>query len=132
MRASQPNLVILDKATVTGAGKAQLATDFRHILLSVVGSNTASFTIKFAGSMQNEMPDFNTSPSYTNQWDYVQVKDLINQNTIDGSTGLTFSANGVKNIEVNTNGLRWVTAIVTSMTSGEASVFATLINDSNC
>lgn len=132
MRASQSNLVILDKATTTGAGNAQLATDFRHILLSVVGSNTASFTIKFAGSLQDQEPDFNSSPSYTNQWDYVQVKDLINQNTTDGSAGITFGANGVKNLEVNTNGLRWFTAIVTSRTSGEASVFATLINDSNC
>jgi hypothetical protein len=53
-------------------------------------------------------------------WDYIQSVDLQSGLAIDGDTGITVSgaSDDYRIVEINTNGLAWVTVTVTSKTAG--------------
>lgn len=116
---------ILDAASSTGAGTVMNVEDFRHIIVSVAtdGGGDANFTLQFQASIADNKPDFDSSQSVTNMWDYVQVKDLQNGSSINGDTGLSKSgADDYRLFEVNTNGLTWFTANLTERSQGEVTV----------
>ena len=100
-------------------GKSILVRDFTHNVLAVDFSSTPTMTIKFQGSNQLTAPDFNASQSATNMWDYVEVVDLEDGSTIDGDTGVSVAGTADhRTFEINTNGLNWVSVIVTAWTAG--------------
>lgn len=121
---------LLDAKAATGWDKAIDVSDFRHCVLFISGAGTANLTVKFAGSIQEEMPDFDAAQSVTNQFDYVQVKDLEDATGIDGDAGIAFAAaNDFRMVEVNVNGLRWLSAVVTTYAAGNVTVKARLFRD---
>jgi hypothetical protein len=75
-------------------------------------------TIKIQGSIAETIPDFNAAQSITNKWDYIEVIDLQDGTAIDGDTGIACSGS-VDNrvLELNVNGLQWVTVNITSATA---------------
>lgn len=114
--------IILNAAAATGKGTAQLVADFRHVTLQVAMANFTG-TVKFAISDADTMPDFDSAASASNPWSYVQVKDLIDNSSVNGGTGVAgVAATSVANYEVNTNSHRWVCAIVTAFTDGTVTV----------
>lgn len=123
MRQVTPQFIILDAKATTGIGNAQLVESFRHLLLTLSSQANANFTVKFQGSNSNEMPNFATAKSATNEWDYVQVKDLQDNSSISGDTGVAFAGtDDVRQFEVNTNGLRWICAEITAISAGSVNV----------
>lgn len=121
---------LLDAKAATGYDKAINVDDFRHCVLFISGAGTANLTVKFAGSIQEEVPVFTDAQSPTNQFDYVQVKDLEDAAAIDGDTGIAFAgADDNRMVEVNINGLRWLTAVVTAHVAGNVTVKARLYRD---
>jgi len=110
---------IFDAAVLAATGIAYDVGAFRHAVFSLAGAAiTSGFTIKFQGSNQDTRPNFGAAQSPTNRWDYVQVKDYEDNAAIDGDTGITMTANDVRQFECNTNGLKWVCATITSRTDG--------------
>jgi hypothetical protein len=104
-------------------GKVIMSEGFEHISLNVNTANSANLTMKFQGSDSEDAPDFNAAQSATNKWDYINVVDLQSSSTITGDTGL--SPAGVddnRKFELNVNGMRWITAVITSFTAGTADV----------
>jgi hypothetical protein len=130
MRSYTKEQIIFKDAVLTSTGTAFNVADFRHVVFSLAGSSiTTGFTIKFQGSTQTDRPDFSAAQSPTNRWDYVQVRDYQNNTAIDGDTGVTLSANDVRQFECNTNGLQWICATITARTDGTANLLVTTYNN---
>jgi hypothetical protein len=124
-RLTTPLRTIFEDKGATGVGTAINVEDFIHIIFQVAtdGGDDATLTVKFQGSISDDAPDFSAAQSATNHWDYIQVVDLEDGSTIDGDTGFSVAgADDYRNFEININGLKWVTASITSRTQGELTV----------
>lgn len=121
---------MLDAAAATGAGLAMDIAAFRHMVLAIVTSGSANFTIKIQGSLQTVQPTWGSAASTTNQWQYVQVVDLVDQSVVNGATGIAATGTDInRQVEVNTNGLRWVNVIITAYSAGAITVLGMPFND---
>lgn len=73
--------------------------------------------------MSDTPPDFAAAQTNANRWDYVQVKDYEDNAAIDGDTGVAFAAaDDVRQFEMNTNGMKWVCARITTYAAGNVYV----------
>lgn len=110
-------------------GKVFMVSDWKNVEVALYTANSASMTIKIQGSNQDTV-DFNAAQSSTNRWDYVQLKDLNNENAINGDTGIALTGTDeAANYEINTNAFKYVTAIVTSYTAGNLNLIMTGYSD---
>jgi hypothetical protein len=125
----QEELILEDKvATIAAGGKIDVK-DYMHTNLCVIGSDTASFTVKIKGSDQDDV-DFSAAASKLNRWAYIEVVDLGDRTAIKkGADGVVVSADGVKIYTVNTDGLSKLTAEISSFTTGKASVYSRKYNN---
>lgn len=123
MRNVTQQFLILTAKETTGIGTSALVESFRHLLLTLSSQSNANFTVKFQGSNSDDCPNFSTAQSATNEWDYVQVKDLQDNSTVNGDTGVAFAGtDDVRQFEMNTNGLKWINARVTAISAGSVNV----------
>lgn len=122
--------IMLDSATATATGLAILCEDYRHAIFSLSSSDTA--TVKFQGaisSVGNAAPDFSSSRSATNVWDFIEVIDLESGSAIDGDTGIATTGADYRLLEANINGLKYLSVDMTPYTSGAVTVKCKLFND---
>ena len=115
--------------TMHDIGRVLYIEEFRHVDLAVDtdGGGDAALTLKFQVSSQETAPDFSAAQSKTNQWDFVDIKDLEDGSSIDGDTGFVVaSADDHRVYEVNINAQRWLCAILTAHSAGEVTVKALL------
>ena len=129
-RSHQDPSTILSAVSVDGAGTPANVKDYRHIMAEVVMVGFTG-TINFGGSFkQGSAPDIASAKSLTNAWDTIQIKDLQNNAGIDGDTGITGSATtDVRLLEINTNALTWVNAVLSSVSAGSITVKIIPFND---
>jgi len=93
-------------------------------------ASTPTMTLKVQGSSKLDTPDFYAAQSTTNRWDYMEIVDLEDGTIIDGDTGIACSGSADNRIiQVNTNGLSWVTLAVTAWTAGKLGAYATLYDN---
>ena len=129
---SSGNGVGIATGTYVQKPKYAFAADFRNAVLSLISEGTSSMTIKVVGSIQgpNNPPDFAKASSPTNQWTTIQIIDLEDSVAVDGDTGITLAAADVnRTFEVNTNGLMWLSCIITEGTAGELTAKVRLFNN---
>lgn len=104
------------------APKVPLISDFRNAELQIFTSGTATLTLKVAGSVgknDGSSPNFGATQSVSNPWNYLQVVDLNDGSTVDGSTGIAAAgADLTKVYEVNINATKYLTVIPTAWTQG--------------
>lgn len=130
MRTFQDAFKMLDAAAATGAGYAMDIASFRHFVLAIVTANSANFTIKIQGSIQTTQPTWTSASTPANQWNYVQALDLNDQSVVNGSAGVSATGTDInRQLEVNTNGLRWVNVIITAYAAGNITVLGMPFND---
>lgn len=116
---------LLDNVSSTGESNGLNVKDYRHIVLAVGTSNSADLTVQVQGAIDDEQPDWSSSPSETNLWSYIAVKDLEDQSTIEGDTGITRSGtDDTQLVEVNVNALNWLAVDVTAYSAGNVTVKA--------
>ena len=122
---------ILKGASADGTGQVAEVRDFMNCSILLSTSGNASGTVLIQGSLSEKEPDFSSSPSATNPWDYIAVYDYSNPNTvITGPTGISASGSDiVKNLLVNVDGISWLNCLVTSYSAGEFN--ATFVGYSN-
>lgn len=113
--------------TDTGSGthtfnlkaKNIMCEGFEHMKFSLNTANSANLTIKFVGSDAEDCPNFDAAQSPTNRWDYVDVIDIEDGASIDGDTGIALSGtDDNRSFAVNTDSLRWFSAVITAWTAG--------------
>ena len=121
---------VLSAKAATGAGNNILVEDFKTAVLSFDSASSANMTVKFAGSVSDDAPDFTAAKSSTNQYDYIQVIDLESGSAIDGDTGIALSgSDDNRQLEANVNGLKWLTAVVTARSAGSVTVTSKLFDN---
>lgn len=123
---------ILDAKAADGIGKNIDVKDFRHAVITIAtdGGGTAALVCKIQGAIGSTAPDFAAAQTVTNMWDYIQIKDLEDQGSIDGDTGFVVAtADDYRIYEVNINGLNWLNARVSGRSAGSVTVKVQLFND---
>ena len=131
MRQFQDTKKILDAKAATGIGTPMEVSDFMHLVLSLATASSANLTVKFQGSIQEDMPDFSAAQTAANMWDYIQVKDLEDGSSIDGDTGIApAGTDDFRLFELNVNGLKWINAVVTARSAGSVTISCKPFN--NC
>jgi len=115
---------VIDGATGTSTIATVFnATPYRNLVWSLATNASASQTIKFLCSSETTKPNFVSAQSYTNVWDYCQIVDLEDGTTYDGDTGIVLTGtDDYRLFEMDTNGVRWATALITSYTAGTSTV----------
>ncbi len=98
---------------------AMLVDSVRDLVVDLVGSNTSVATVQFVGSVSQDAPDFSLPASESNRWDYIQMIDVKDGSTINGSVGVVLTADAVHILEANVNVIRWFGIIVSAYTSGQ-------------
>ena len=126
LRSFTNEQIILDAKAGTGIGTPVECDDYKTMSLSFGTAATSTLTVKFQGSISDDMPDFAASQSATNHWDYVDVIDMNSGSSIDGDTGISVgpSASDFRLFEVNGSGLKWLCAVVTARSAGTVTVKA--------
>lgn len=113
---------LLNAKAANGIGAVALVEDYKSMNFNFIAPALSNYTIKFVKSNQTTRPDFTAAQSATNEWNTVEVIDLEDGNAIDGDTGIAVAGAVNRSFEVNTNGIRWFAAIISSYVAGTATV----------
>lgn len=121
--------IIFNAAAADGDGSPQLVDGFRHVMLQLAMVGFTG-TVQFAISNADTVPDFGAAASASNPWSYVAVKDLIDNSSKAGGTGVSGTVTtSVANYEVNTNGQKWLCAIISSWAAGSVTLKGSALTD---
>lgn len=113
---------ILDAVATTATGNKIDVKDFQHITISFATASSANLTVKFQGSIQEDV-DFSSARSATNAWDYIEVIDLQDGAAIDGDTGIACAGtDDFRMLQLNINGLTKISATVTARSAGSVTL----------
>lgn len=114
----------------TGTGTVINVEDWEKILVEIATADSANLTVKLQGSISDVAPNFSTSVTAANMWDYLSFadSDAIGTNLVEltaGSTGFAVTGtNAFKNVVVTYPGLKWLCATVTARSAGSVTVKA--------
>ena len=129
-RTSDVPRTILDGVSAVGAGTTMHVKDFSHLALTFAVSGFGAgdtAVLKVQGSQSATAPTFGSAQAYNNLWDYVLIVDLEDGSNVAGDDGVTFATtDDVRQFEVNTNGLHWVTVNVISISDANTKAYAYL------
>lgn len=113
---------MLNAVAANGASASANMASFRNVELQVAMTGFTG-TVKFAGSNADVAPDFSSAASAANPWDFIKCVNQIDGSSVNGGTGVSGTATtSVTNLETNTNGFKWVAAIVSSYSAGSVTV----------
>lgn len=122
-RQTQALQTILSAKAATGTGAAINVEQYQHCVVAFDTASSANATTKIQGSIYDTSPDFSAAQSATNQWDYVACKDLQDESSVPGDTGLVVAGtDDHRQLEVNINGLKWLCATVTARSAGSVTL----------
>ena len=113
------------------AAKRLFTQDFDVVSIGVDtdGGGDAAMTVKVVGSFAEDCPDFAAPQSASNQYDYLDCIDLEDASSIDGDVGFVVAtADDHRHLEVNAQGLRWISVIPVAGTAGEITITARIFN----
>lgn len=121
-RENTKEIAIITNATTTATGNTASVVYYRNVGITVA-TESASGTLKFACSLQDAVPNFATTTSATNAWDYVDFTNFQNNTSVDGDTGIVLAnTTGVEQLYVTGNNFRWCTALLSGTVSGTTTV----------
>ena len=117
---------VINEKKATGIGNVIMTKDFRHGVLAVTitgQDNVADeIVLKVQGSINETAPTFTSASTATNQWSYLQIRDLNDASQYDGDVGVTWTnTNETRLFEVNTNGIQYLTCNITTYTDANTS-----------
>lgn len=111
-------IIMLNEVVANGASPAANMQSFRNVEHEVVMTGFTG-TIKFVGSNADAAPNFANGAALANPWDYVKCINQIDGSSVAGGTGLSGTATtSVTQLEMNTNGFKWVGAIISGYSAG--------------
>lgn len=121
---------MLDAASTAVTGLAMDIAAFKTMVLEIDTANSANFTLKVQGSLATVKPDFTAASTPANPWTYLQAIDLADQSVVNGATGIVATGTDIhRQLEVNTNGQKWVCVTITAISAGNVTVLGMPFND---
>lgn len=123
-RSNQAERTVMNAVVATTTGAAFNVADSQDLLWTVSVANGVTGTLKFACSGQDTAPDFSGTASTSGRFANVDVSDLENLSSIDGTTGLVFvNSTTVRQLYLdNSAGFKWCTAILSPWVTGTTTV----------
>lgn len=114
---------------VIAAPKIAVSQSYDTAVLEVGTTGTATMTVKAVGAQGKAMgsgndqhgdtPNFGAVQSATNNWTYLQLIQLSDNDSVDGSTGIVTSATDINNVyQVNIDKMKYITMVLSSWTQG--------------
>lgn len=94
-------------------------SDFENVSFSLAGENTSVLTVTVYGAIGESKPDFTTAKALDNEYDTIDVVDYQDSASLNGDTGIAFTADDVRLLMANIDGLDWIAFKVTAYTSGD-------------
>jgi len=123
MMEYSPTMTLLNAKAATGIDTSINVSDWQNLLVQFGSASSANLTVKFVGSFSEACPDWTAAASVSNHWDYVGFYNLKSGVFVTGSTGVALSGtDDFQNLLINTDGLRWLSAIVTARSAGSVTV----------
>lgn len=114
---------ILDAKAATGIGQLINVKDFRHLIIAIATASNANLTVKAVGSLEETAPDFTAAQTAANMYDFLEMVDLQDGSKISGDTGIAFAGtDDYRLLEINTDGMEWLTFRVTARVAGNVTV----------
>ncbi len=140
MRDASAVLEIFRSKATTGIGNWILVEGYRHLTASLDFAASFNGTVKCVGSIgkggamssgtQGDSPDPTNSQSESNSYDFIEMIDLQSGSDIDGDTGIALAgSNDHRLVNINTDGLKWITFYITARSAGNASAKVKLFRD---
>ncbi len=94
--------------------------DYENVQVDVDTTGNANFTLKCQVSNEDTCPDFSAAQSTTNIWKYIQLKNLNDGTSINGSDGIVPTGTDINtSYELNLNGARWLSFDFTAWVAGK-------------
>jgi NCAIR mutase (PurE)-related protein len=132
MQNYQDPIKVFTAQATTGDSQAYLVQDFRDVVLLLSTADNANLTVQVKGSIQDSIPNFAGAATASNQWDYIQLKDLEDQSSLDGDVGVVYAGtDAVRQFELNVNALKWIGISVTARVAGSVDATIQPYNHSN-
>jgi hypothetical protein len=153
VRAFQEPIYVLNAVTATGVGTTLDVRAFKTIVLEFHTTGSANFTAKIQGSsgimpganfetqapagtaavsattMLLRPPVWANAASPTNPWTYIQSISLADGTTFNGAAGIAATGTDINlSVEVNTNGISYLTVDVTAYSAGAITCLCTPYN----
>ena len=114
---------MLNAVAANGASANIDVSDFRHVIVTVNTANNADATLQFRGAISDTAPTFTNAQAVANRWDNIHAWDYEDATGEDGDTGFAFGgADDHRILEINVNGLKWLSAVVTNYVAGNITV----------
>jgi len=123
---------------VVSAPKIILVEDYIHAVLELHTSGSLNATIKVASSLgktsgdansHGDTPNFGATQSDTNPYTYPAIINLEDGAAVEGDGGITSAGTDLhRTYEVNTNGLKYLTAFPTAWSAGAITLKVKLFN----
>lgn len=111
-----------DEGVANGAGRIVMVQDFKSIQLELAASGDADMTVTFYKSDQETIPDPTQASTFSNSYEPVAVRDNDDSVLYDGNTGVTLTGGEQKTYEVQSNGSRWVFAVISAFIAGSVQI----------
>src|SRR3990167_8158285 len=140
MRDSSGLIEVFRSKAAVGIGNWVLVEGYRHLTVSLDFDGSANMTVKCVGSIGkggattakdiDDAPNPLVAQTDENCYDYVEMIDLNSGSDIDGDTGIAKAGAGDhRNLNVNTDGLKWVNFYITARSAGAATARVKLFRD---
>ena len=114
---------VLSAKAATGIGQLINVKDFRHVIVAIGTADSANLTVKCVGSIEETAPDFTAAQAADNMYDFLEMADYQSGSKIAGDTGIAFAGtDDYRLLEINTNGMEWITFRVTARSAGSVTV----------
>lgn len=105
-----------------GASRIVMVQDFKSVQLELAASADADMTVTFYKSDQEVIPDPTQAASFSNSYEPVAIRDNDDSVLYNGSTGVALTGSEQQSFEVQTNGSRWVFAVISNYVAGSVQI----------
>ena len=124
----------MNAQSTAGVGLIVNCRDFKNIVVSIGSTGSANATVKCLGAIAlndtSNPPDFSATPTVSNAWDHLQMINLQDGTTVNGSTGVVFSGTDfIQQYSVNSSILDYVTFRITARSAGAITINMLLTNN---
>lgn len=143
MRDATGLLEVFVSKSSTGIGNWINVEGYRHLTALLDFDGDANLTVKCVGSIGkggsltsaanasavNDSPTPTSAQKWDNAYDYIEMIDLQSGSDINGDTGIPVTSGDHRLVNINTDGLKWVTFYITARSAGAASARVKLFRD---